>query len=144
MRQNAKFTYDVAEMPQGKVKSTWLFWGPYLINAKTADPQAAFEVLKQITSSEAMGKVAEKGTNIPARKNQEAVDLFLKSTPPANNQAFIDGTAYAVAEAPVWDGSWADFSSGVQEQWDQMIAGQITPEQFGKQACDQTAATFKK
>ncbi len=144
VRTNAQFNFDVAEMPEGKNKSTWLFWGPYLVNAKTANPQATWEVLKQLTSSEAMGRVAEKGSNIPARKNQEAVDFFLKSTPPANNQAFIAGTDYAVAEAPVWEGNWADFSSGVQSLWDQMIAGQLTPEEFGKQACEQTAGTFKQ
>lgn len=144
VRQNAKFAWDVAEMPAGKQKSTWLFWGPYLINAKTANPDAAWEVLKQITSAEAMGKVAEMGSNVPARKNQEAVDLFLKSSPPpANNQAFIAGAEYAAAEAPVWEGNWADYSSAVQKLWDQMIAGQITPEQFGQQACEQTASTFK-
>lgn len=143
VRTNAKFAWDVAEMPEGKQKSTWLFWGPYLINADTTNPEAAWEVLKQVTSSEAMAKVAEMGTNIPARRNQEAVDAFLRSNPPANNQAFIAGTEYAVAEAPVWEGNWADFSSGVQSLWDQMIAGQLSPEEFGKQACEQTAATFK-
>lgn len=143
VKQNAKFSYEVAEMPQGKVKSTWLFWGPYLINAKTVDPKAAWAALKEITSSEAMGKVAAEGSNIPARKNQEAVDVFLKSTN-TNNQAYIAGTEYAIAEAPVWDGSWADFSSITQSLWDQMIAGEMTPEEFGKQACEQTAATFKK
>lgn len=144
VRQNAKFAWNVAEMPQGKTKSTWLFWGPYLVNADTKNPEATWAALKQITSTEAMSKVAEMGTNIPARKNQEAVDVFLKSTPPANNQAFIAGTEYAIAEAPVWAGNWGDFSSGVQEQWDQMIAGQITPEQFGQQACERTADTFNQ
>ncbi len=143
VRTNAQFTWDVAEMPAGKVKSTWLFWGPYLVNAKTVSPQAAWEVLKQITSAEAMARVAEMGTNIPARKNQEAVDVFLQSAPPANNQAFIAGTEYAAPEAPVWAGNWADYSSRVQSLWDQLIAGQITPEQFGTQACEQTADTFK-
>lgn len=143
VRTNAQFAWDVAEMPQGKAKSTWLFWGPYLINAKTVNQDAAWAVLKQITSAEAMGKVAQMGTNIPARTDAAAVDTFLKSTPPTNNEAFIKGTEYAVAEAPVWEGNWADFSGAVQPLWDQMIAGQITPEQFGTQACEQTAATFK-
>ncbi len=144
VRQNAQFNWDVAEMPEGKTKSTWLFWGPYLVNADTRNPEAAWEVLKQITSADAMAKVAEMGTNIPARTDQSAVDVFLASTPPDNNQAFIAGAEYAVAEAPVWEGNWADFSSAVQSLWDQMIAGQITPEQFGQQACEQTAATFNQ
>lgn len=142
VRTNAKFSWDVAEMPKGEVNSTWLFWGPYLINAKTTNPEAAWEALKQITSAEAMGKVADMGSNIPARTDDAAVNSFLKSTPPENNQAFIKGTDYAVAEAPVWQGNWADFSSAVQKQWDQMIAGQLSPEEFGKTACEQTAATF--
>jgi len=144
VRTNAKFAWDVAEMPQGKVKSTWLFWGPYIINSKTANPEAAWEVMKAITAPEAMAKVAEMGTNIPSRKDQSAVGAFLKSSPPANNQAFIKGTDYAVAEQALYTGNWGDFSSKVQALWDQMIAGQITPEDFGKQACEQTAGTFKK
>jgi multiple sugar transport system substrate-binding protein len=144
VRQNAQFNWDVAEMPEGEQKSTWLFWGPYLINADTTNPEAAWEVLKQITSADAMAKVAEMGTNIPARTDQSAVDVFLESTPPANNQAFIAGAEYAVAEAPVWEGNWADFSSEVQSLWDQMITGSITPEQFGQQACEVTASTFNQ
>jgi multiple sugar transport system substrate-binding protein len=143
VRTNAKFAWDVAEMPQGKTKSTWLFWGPYLVNAKTASPDAAWEVLKVLTSAEATGKVAALGTNVPPRSDQAAVDAFLGATPPANNQAYLDGVPYAALEAPVWDGSWADFSGTVQGLWDQMIAGQITPEQFGQQACEETASTFK-
>lgn len=143
VRTNAKFAWDVAPMPKGKTESTWLFWGPYLVNAKTANSQAAWEVLKVLTSAEATGKVAALGTNIPPTSDKAAVDAFLGATPPANNQAYLDGIPYAALEAPVWDGSWADFSGAVQALWDQMIAGQITPEEFGKQACEQTAATFK-
>ena len=144
VRTNAKFNWDVAEMPEGKVKSTWLFWGPYVINAKTANPDAAWEVLKAITAADAMGKVAAMGTNIPSRKDQTAVDAFLKSNPPTNNQAFLKGTDYAVAEQALYTGNWGDFSGKVQPLWDQMIAGKITPEDFGKQACEQTTGAFTK
>lgn len=142
VRQNATFAWDVAEMPQGQRNMTWLFWGPYLVSANSRHPDAAWEALKEITSAEAMARVAELGTNIPARTDERAVQAFLKSTPPANNQAFLDGIAYAQPEAPVWNGSWADFSSTVQQLWDQMIAGQLTPEQFGQQACQQGASAL--
>lgn len=144
VRTNAKFAWDVAPMPEGKVKSTWLFWGPYLVNAKVANSDAAWEVLKVLTSAEATGKVAALGSNIPPRKDQAAVDAFLKAAPPANNQAFLDGTSYAALEAPLWAGSWADYSGAVQKAWDQMIAGQVKPEDFGKTACDAAASAFKK
>ena len=144
VRTNAKFNWDVAVMPEGKAKSTWLFWGPYLVNAKTVSPDAAWEVLKVLTSAEATGKVAALGTNIPPRKDQAAVDAFLKATPPANNQAYLDGVSYAALESPLWTGSWADYSSGFGKLWSQMTAGKITPEEFGKQACETTTAAFKK
>ena len=144
VRTNAEFNWDVAEMPMGEQQSTWLFWGPYLVNTQTESPEAAWEVLKILTSVEAMSQVAQEGTNIPARTNQEAVDVFLASTPPENNQAYIAGTEYAVAEAPLWGGSWADYSGTVQSLWDQMIAGQITPEEFGQQACEQTTGAFSQ
>jgi multiple sugar transport system substrate-binding protein len=142
IRTNAQFNWDVAEMPMGQVESTWLFWGPYLVNARTENPEAAWEVLKLLTGVEATAKVAALGTNVPPRQDQAAVDAFLGATPPENNQAYLDGIAYAALEAPVWEGNWADFSGRVQSLWDQMIAGQITPEEFGEQACEQTADTF--
>ena len=144
VRTNAKFAWDVAPMPKGKVDSSWLFWGPYLVNAKTADQKAAWEVMKALTSSDVTGKVAALGSNIPPRKDQAAVDQFLKANPPTNNQAFIDSTKYAAAEAPLWGGNYATFDGAVGKLWGQMIAGQISAEDFGKQACDQTAAAFKK
>jgi multiple sugar transport system substrate-binding protein len=144
VRTNAKFAWDVAVMPKGKVDSTWLFWGPYLVNAKTANSDAAWEVLKVLTSAEATGKVAALGTNIPPRKDDAAVKAFLGANPPANNQAYLDGIPYAALEGPVWDGNWTDFTSKMGSLWDKMTAGQITPEDFGKQACEQTAETFKK
>jgi multiple sugar transport system substrate-binding protein len=144
VRTNAKFAWDVATMAEGKAKSTWLFWGPYLVNAKTTSPDAAWEVLKVLTSADATGKVAALGTNIPPRKDDAAVKAFLGSNPPANNQAYLDGIPYAALEGPVWDGNWADFTSKMGGLWDKMTAGDITPEEFGKQACEQTADTFKK
>lgn len=143
VRSNAQFTWDVVEMPRGEEEMTWLFWGPYLVNANTVSPEAAWEVLKVLTSAEAMGQVAAQGTNIPARTDQAAVDLFLQATPPENNQAFLAGAPYALAEAPVWGGSWNDYSSAVQSLWDEMILGQISPEEFTGQVCAEANATFE-
>ena len=37
--------------------------------------------------------IAELGANIPSRVSQDALDAFLTFTPPANNQAFLNGLA---------------------------------------------------
>lgn len=135
VRKNARFNWDVAEMPVGKRQSTWLFWGAYLINARTSNPQAAWQVLKQLTSAESMGKLTALGATIPSRNSPETIDLFLTSSPPRNNQAFLAGLEYATVEAPLWHVSWSAYNNRVQGLWDQMIAGEITPEEFGERAC---------
>jgi multiple sugar transport system substrate-binding protein len=144
-RAGAKFNWDVAPMPKGKANSTWLFWGPYLVN-NNAQTKASWEVLKVLTSAEVTGKVAGLGANIPPLKSQAAVDAFLKSTPPANNQAFLDGTQYAVNEAPLWSGNFGKFSDALGKTWGDMVAGKVKPEEFGKKACDAAVAAgaFKK
>jgi multiple sugar transport system substrate-binding protein len=145
VREKAKFAWDVEELPMGKVNATWLFWGPYIMNAKTTNPDAAWKVMKAITSAEAMGKVAAMGTNIPARKDQSAVDMFLKSTPPANNAAFIAGTKYATSEIPLWTGNWGVFmDKNVQPMVDKVINGQLSAADFGKQIKDATTKAFTK
>jgi multiple sugar transport system substrate-binding protein len=143
VRTNAQFNWDVAEMPRGAESMTWLFWGPYLVNARTENPEAAWEMLKMLTSAEAMAQAASQGANIPARTDPAAVGAFLQATPPQNNQAFLDGTPYAIAEAPIWGGSWNDYSGAVQSLWDEMILGQMSPEEFTSQVCAEANATFE-
>ncbi|MEO5953015.1 MAG: extracellular solute-binding protein, partial [Chloroflexia bacterium] len=145
VRASSKFNWDVEELPKGKVNATWLFWGPYVINNKTANADAAWRVMKEITKAEAMGKVAEMGTNIPARKDTSAVDTFLASSPPANNKAFISGTDYATAEFALWTGSWSEYMDKiVQPEIGKVIAGQLSAEDFGKGIKAKTDSIFKK
>jgi hypothetical protein len=56
-------------------------------------PEEAWEAGQALTTAETQGKVAALGANIPSRVSQEALDAFLTFTPPANNQAFLNGIA---------------------------------------------------
>ncbi len=145
MRQNAKFDWAVVEMPEGPGgKMTWLFWGPYVVNAKTKYPEQAFKVLKALTSPEVQAKVAALGANIPSNKAKAAVDAFLQSTPPADNSPFVKGTEYAQAEIPLFTGNWGDIVNGqYQPAIDKIFAGLATPEEAAKAACDGSAQFFK-
>ncbi len=144
-RAGAKFNWDVAEMPKGKNPSTWLFWGPYLVN-NNPQAKASWEVLKVLTSAEVTGKVAGLGANIPPLKSPAAVDAFLKSAPPANNAAFIAGAQYAVAEGPLWTGNFGKFGDAFGKTWGDMVAGKVKAADFGKMACEAavSAGAFKK
>ncbi|MDD5369472.1 MAG: sugar ABC transporter substrate-binding protein [Anaerolineaceae bacterium] len=144
-RQNDKFKWAVVEMPEGAKKSTWLFWGPYVISAKAKNPDKAWEVVKALTSPEVQAKVAALGTNIPSNKAQTAVDAFLNSKPPDDNQPFIAGAAYAQAEIPLFTGNWGDIVNGqYQPNIDKIFAGKATVEEAVKAACDGSNPLFKK
>jgi multiple sugar transport system substrate-binding protein len=144
-RQNDKFDWAVVEMPKGAVSSTWLFWGGYDVNAKTAHPQQAWTVLKALTSPEVQARVAALGTNIPSNKGQAGLDAFLNSKPPADNTPFINGAAYAQAEIPLFTGNWNDIVGGqYQPNIDKIFAGQLSPEAAAKAACDGANPLFHK
>ena len=146
MRENAKFDWGVVEMPEGPGgKSTWLFWGPYVVSAKTKYPQQAWTVLKALTSPEVQAKVAALGTNIPSNKAQSAVDAFLNSKPPADNQPFLAGAAYAQAEIPLFTGSWGDINDAQYQVYvDKILQGKMSVADATKAACDATNPLFKK
>ena len=83
-REITDFNWDVAPMPTGPAPGdNWQFWGAYVINAKTADPAAAWKLVAELTSLEVQDKIASLGANIPSRTSQEAIDKFLTYTPPA-------------------------------------------------------------
>jgi multiple sugar transport system substrate-binding protein len=146
MRENAKFDWGVVEMPKGPGgNATWLFWGPYVVSAKTKYPDQAWTVLKALTSAEVQGKVAALGTNIPSNKAQAAVDAFLNSKPPADNNPFIAGAAYAMAEIPLFTGNWNDIVSGqYQPNIDNILYGKTTVEEATQAACEGADPLFKK
>jgi multiple sugar transport system substrate-binding protein len=145
VRNNARFNWNVEEMPRGKANATWLFWETYVVNKSTADPTAAWQVLKEITRAEAMVRVAQTGASIPARKDQSAIDAFLAAQPPQNNLAFLEGIPYATAEIPFWTGSWSAYIDDiVQPEVSNVLAGRITAEDFGKEIRTKTNPVFKK
>jgi ABC-type glycerol-3-phosphate transport system substrate-binding protein len=73
------------------------------------------------------------------------VDAFLNSKPPADNQPFIAGAAYAMAEIPLFTGNWGDINDAqYQPNIDKIFAGQMTVEEATKAACEATNPLFKK
>jgi multiple sugar transport system substrate-binding protein len=145
MRENAKFNWGVVEMPNCGTQSTWLFWGPYVMSAKTEHPEQAWTVIKALTSPEVQAQVAALGTNIPSNKDQAAVDAFLNSKPPDDNQPFIAGAAYAQAEIPLYTGNWGDIVNGqYQPNIDNILYGKASVEDAVKAACDGADPLFKK
>ncbi len=141
------FNWDVVELPRGPRGSmgNWLFWGAYVINARTERPEEAWRLIQALTTAQTQGKVAALGANIPSRVSQEAFDAFLTFTPPLNNQAFLNGLADNPAtEGPLWAGSWPEYDKIMGPAVQAVLTGGMTVEKFGATICDQANKAFTR
>jgi len=145
---NAEFNWNVAPLPVGPSgePTNWLFWGAYVVNANTAHPEEAWELVRQLTSAEVQGNISALGANIPSRSSEEAIDLFLNTLPESgvNNQAFIDGTTAADVrtEAPLFNGNWPAIDSAYGTAVTAIFNGELTAEEFAATICDTVAPEF--
>jgi multiple sugar transport system substrate-binding protein len=145
MRANAGFDWDVVRLPDGPMPGgNWLFWGAYAANADTENPEAAWKVIEALTQPEIQAMIAELGANIPSRLGETVEADFLSFTPPANNQAFLDGlSTNAVAEGPLWDGSWPQFSTVAGNKVSALLNGEIGLDEYAATVCAEAdAAAF--
>lgn len=146
VRASADFNWDVVELPDGPAgPSNWLFWGAYVVNANTEYPEQAWTLVQALTTAETQRAVSELGANIPSRVSQEALDAFLTFTPPANNQAFLNGLANnPTTEGPLWEGNWPEFDAIMGPAVQAVLTGQQTVDQFAASICDEANRTFTR
>ena len=144
-REIKAFGWDVVAPPAGPAAGKdWLFWGAYVVNAKTKNPDAAVKLVKELTSADVQNKIAALGANIPSRKGEDVINNFLAFQPPANNQAFVDGiTNDPVAEGPLWQGNWPVFDKVSGDNVTAVMGGKQSIADFQKTICTKTAAAFK-
>lgn len=144
-RADVKFSWDVVELPKGPAgtQGNWLFWGAYVVNAKTKNPQQAWDLVKALTTVETQSKISELGANIPSRKSDAATKAFLGFSPPKNNQAFINGLAdKPTAEGPLWAGDWPKFDEVMGKAVTALVSGEQTIDAFKANICASTSAAF--
>jgi len=146
---NAGFSWNVASLPIGPSgeATNWLFWGAYVVNAKTANPDAAWELVTRLTNPDIQGQIASLGANIPSRATDEAIELFLGTLPESgvNNQAFIDGTTSADVrtEAPLFFGNWPAIDSAYGTAVTAVFNGELSAQEFADTICATVAAEFE-
>lgn len=145
--RNVTFNWDVVELPKGPAghAGNWLFWGAYAINANTQHPEEAWKLLQALTEASTQAQISALGTNIPSRVSQEAIDAFLTFTPPANNQAFINGLQdSATAEGPLWVGSWPSYVTVMDANVQALMTGEKTIDDFAATICDEANKAFQE
>jgi multiple sugar transport system substrate-binding protein len=143
-REISNFAWDVVNLPTGaSAGRNWQFWGAYVVNAKTANPAAAFKLVQELTSVDVQGQISELGANIPSRKSQDAIDKFLGFTPPENNQAFVDAISNnPVAEGPLWKGNWPAFDKAAGDAVSALFSGTRTIADFKAKVCSEASGAF--
>ncbi|MBK8985766.1 MAG: sugar ABC transporter substrate-binding protein [Chloroflexi bacterium] len=146
VRSSANFNWDVVELPDGPAgPSNWLFWGAYVVNANTQHPEEAWKLVQALTAAEVQGKIASLGANVPSRVSQEALDAFVTFTPPANNQAFLNGLANNPAtEGPLWAGSWPEFDAVMGPAVASVLNGQTSIDDFAASICNEANKAFNQ
>ncbi|NJL93626.1 MAG: sugar ABC transporter substrate-binding protein [Anaerolineae bacterium] len=144
---NAGFNWNVAPLPEGPAGPTnWLFWGAYVVNANTENPEQAWELVRRLTSADIQGQIASLGANIPSRQTEEAIELFLNTLPDSgvNNQAFVDGAAVGVTEAPLFSGDWPAIDQAYGTAINDVFNGALTPQEFADTICGDVAQYFEQ
>ena len=143
-REITDFAWDVVALPTGAVEGrNWQFWGAYVVNAKTANPAAAWKLVQELTSVDVQAQISELGANIPSRVSADAIEKFLTFSPPANNQAFVDGISNnPVAEGPLWNGNWPAFDKAAGDGVTALFNGSRTMADFKANICTEAAAAF--
>lgn len=144
----ADFNWNVAPLPVGPSgePTNWAFWGAYVVNANTANPEAAWELVTRLTNEDVQGQIASLGANIPSRATEGAVELFLNTLPDSgvDNQVFIDGASVGVAEAPLFFGNWPAIDGAYGNGVTAVFNGEITAQEFADSICDQVAGEFEQ
>lgn len=143
-REITDFAWDVVALPTGAVEGrNWQFWGAYVVNAKTENKAAAWKLIQELTSADVQGQISELGANIPSRVSADATEKFLTFSPPANNQAFLDGISNnPVAEGPLWNGNWPAFDKAAGDGVTALFTGDRTLEDFQANICTEAAGAF--
>ncbi len=146
---NADFNWNVASLPVGPSgeETNWLFWGAYVVNANTENPEAAWELVTRLTSADIQGQIASLGANIPSRATDAAIELFLGTLPDSgvDNQAFIDGTTSADVrtEAPLFAGNWPAIDQAYGNGITAVFNGELSAQEFADTICDEVAPLFE-
>jgi multiple sugar transport system substrate-binding protein len=134
------FEYKFFTIP-GKVNNNLLtFRGFWVIPAASKNKEAAWEVIKFFTKPENEVNYLNQTAGLyPALKDTKGIPVF------PNDPVLSDGLNLAeFAEGPQFHPQMVEFQNLVQPLFDEMMQGNITPQQLIDQACQQIESKLKK
>lgn len=144
LRQAAEFKWDVVTLPTGPARDVnMMTWGAFVVSVQSEAPDAAWELVQQLTSANSQAALAASGLTFPSRVDAASTEAFLSAAPPENNQAFIAGISnQTVVESPLWAGEWARWDATVNTRLYQVMDGSLSPAEFAATICDEANLAF--
>jgi len=96
------FTYDVAPLPKGKERVTFIGGAAYAMMSRSRHKDAAWEFIKWMAGPEYQRLQAVNSQIIPSRRSVAESGAYLKlAKPPANRKVFLDMIEYGRPEPSV-------------------------------------------
>ena len=122
--REASFNWDVMPMPMKTERAQTLSGSMFGITKGSKNPEAAWKLLSYIVGAEGQKRMTETGLLLPSRKSVAESDLFLNSTPPENNQIFLDELEFArpLPLTPVYP----ELEKVINDQTDLVLSGEKT------------------
>jgi multiple sugar transport system substrate-binding protein len=102
-RQLGSFSWDVAPMPRGKASRIGYGWfsGMSIVQG-TKHLAESWEFCRFCGTEPGQKVLAEMGQTVPPMPRLASSDLFLKSTPPASNRAYLEAIANVRLHPTAW------------------------------------------
>lgn len=134
------FEYKFFGIPGLKNNNLITFRGFYVIPECSKDKEAAFEAIKFWVQQEVMVNYLNGTAGLyPVAKDTHGIPVF------PNDPVLADGMNLAqYAEGPQFHPQMLEFQNLFQHLFDEMMQGNITPQEAVDQACEQIEAKLKK
>ncbi|HOP79595.1 MAG TPA: extracellular solute-binding protein, partial [Armatimonadota bacterium] len=101
-KDGISFDYDVAPLPKGKKRATFIGGAGYAVLRRSNHKKEAWELVKWLTGREYQRRAAIESQIIPSRRSVAESGAYLKlNKPPKNRKVFLDMIQYGWTDPPV-------------------------------------------
>jgi len=101
-KDGISFDYDVAPLPKGKKRATFIGGAGYAVLRRSNHKKEAWELVKWLTGREYQRRAAVESQIIPSRRSVAESGAYLKlNKPPKNRKVFLDMIQYGWTDPPV-------------------------------------------
>jgi len=128
--RDAKFEWDVAPFPKGKVRVSTGWYSPLSMTAAARNKEAAWKWISFCCSEEGQRIVAELGQSVPPLKKLANSQVFLNpKVPPEHKQVFLDQLDQSILRTPgdkmgkYFGGYVVEFRDIFNPAWDAVLRG---------------------